>query len=347
MDYLNTTSVVPEDTDPSTSHAKPKYFKIAITMCVLGAIGVLSNAALIVVILINRKMRNSAIILIVNTSVWEIVMLSIFVPFNVSYLLTSCFLFGEFLCKVLNGVALFSSAVLIYTFVALSFDRYIAVAYPLEPNKAWTATRTILTLMIINLAGVILSIPKVVSARVVYFNSNTCPMCLHLNHGTIAAKVYVVLMFMFSYVVPLLFTAFNYGRIARVLFKSVDTNKRHGVDHHANSRIRLARILLVMVVVYAALLLPRHIFLIGYQFMYHDVYRLNQFALRIYGFATVCFLCSSFVNPGVLFFITGYSRNCCKAVKQQSATVLVKYRKSNIRNGTKSTSSSSSARASL
>ncbi|XP_071956945.1 bombesin receptor subtype-3-like [Antedon mediterranea] len=289
-------------------------------------------------------MRSSAIILIVNACFGEIIMLIVFVPFNVSYFLTSTWMFGDFLCKALNGVVHFSSAVTIYTFVALSFDRYVAVAYPLEPGRAWTAKRTILTQLIINLVGIVVSIPKIITAQEIHRPMYMCPQCYYLQHGTKFAKVYVLLVFIVSYVTPLLLTAFNYVRIAIVLFKSVSTNKRHGVNHHTDSRIRLARTLLVMVVVYSLCLLPRYIYSISYQFMFHDVERLNKFAGKFYFFAIVCLLCSSFVNPGVLFFITGYNRSFCKAVKQESAKVLVRYHKSNQR---KDCSSSASASVSI
>jgi len=106
---------------------------VPLIFCVVIVFGCIGNILVIVVVIRNREQYASTTnIFIVNLGVADLAFLVFCVPFHaVIYTSPDTWPFGNVVCKVVHGVQFASMAASIYTLVAMSLDRFLAVGYPL------------------------------------------------------------------------------------------------------------------------------------------------------------------------------------------------------------------------
>jgi len=107
---------------------------VPLIFCVVIVFGCVGNILVIVVVIRNREQYASTTnIFIVNLAVADLAFLVFCVPFHaVIYTSPDTWPFGNIVCKVVHGVQFASMAASIYTLVAMSLDRFLAVGYPLR-----------------------------------------------------------------------------------------------------------------------------------------------------------------------------------------------------------------------
>ena len=107
---------------------------VPLIFCVIIVFGCIGNILVIVVVVRNREQYASTTnIFIVNLAVADLAFLVFCVPFHaVIYTSPDTWPFGNVVCKVVHGVQFASMAASIYTMVAMSLDRFLAVGYPLR-----------------------------------------------------------------------------------------------------------------------------------------------------------------------------------------------------------------------
>ena len=107
---------------------------VPLIFCVVILFGCVGNILVVVVVVRNREQYASTTnIFIVNLAVADLAFLVFCVPFHaVIYTLPDTWPFGDVMCKLVHGVQFASMAASIYTMVAMSLDRFLAVGYPLR-----------------------------------------------------------------------------------------------------------------------------------------------------------------------------------------------------------------------
>ena len=130
--YRNVTEY--DDYDDVCCHVGYERFIVPLIFCVVIVFGCVGNILVIVVVIRNREQYASTTnIFIVNLAVADLAFLVFCVPFHaVIYTSPDTWPFGNVVCKVVHGVQFASMAASIYTLVAMSLDRFLAVGYPLR-----------------------------------------------------------------------------------------------------------------------------------------------------------------------------------------------------------------------
>jgi len=107
---------------------------VPLIFCAVIAFGCIGNILVVVVVIRNREQYASTTnIFIVNLAVADLAFLVFCVPFHaVIYTSPDTWPFGNVVCKVVHGVQYASMSASIYTMVAMSLDRFLAVGYPLR-----------------------------------------------------------------------------------------------------------------------------------------------------------------------------------------------------------------------
>uniref|UniRef100_T1IKZ7 G-protein coupled receptors family 1 profile domain-containing protein n=1 Tax=Strigamia maritima TaxID=126957 RepID=T1IKZ7_STRMM len=129
---------------------------LAFTIIVLVAAG--GNIVVIWVVLEDRRMRTVTNYFLVNLSVADVMVSTANVIFNFIYMLNTDWPFGHALCKITNFSSVLSIAASVFTLVAISVDRYIAIMSPLKPRMSRMTTITIV--LCIWILSALLSLPN-------------------------------------------------------------------------------------------------------------------------------------------------------------------------------------------
>ncbi|CAG9136568.1 unnamed protein product [Plutella xylostella] len=109
-------------------------------MVVVATVG---NLVVVWIVLANKRMRSVTNYFLVNLSVADTMVSTLNVTFNYTYMLYSDWPFGHFYCKFCQFVAVLSISASVFTLMAISIDRYVAIISPLRPRLGKRATLAI------------------------------------------------------------------------------------------------------------------------------------------------------------------------------------------------------------
>ncbi|XP_070581629.1 allatostatin-A receptor-like [Ptychodera flava] len=145
--------------DTLTSFAEPsigiaeKYI-IPVIFGLTCLVGLVGNTLVIFVVLKERKMKTTTNLFILNLSIADFLFLVLSVPFTaVSYALPS-WPFGSVMCKIANYLQFVNLYASVYTLMVMSFDRYLAVVYPIRSMKIRSVRNA--TAVVITMWGVVI-----------------------------------------------------------------------------------------------------------------------------------------------------------------------------------------------
>ncbi|XP_050532584.1 tachykinin-like peptides receptor 99D isoform X2 [Daktulosphaira vitifoliae] len=229
------------------------------------------NLIVIWIVMTNKRMRNVTNYFLVNLSIADAMGSSLNVTVNFSYMLTSNWLFGTIYCKISQFVAVVSIFASVFTLMAISIDRYIAIIHPLRPRLSRKTT-----LMIaagIWLISTILSIPNLI-----FFTTTTTAEKLRDGGERVICYaewpdgsttesfqeyVYNVSFMIITYFVPIGLMGFTYAMIGHELWgsQSIGECTQRQLEHIKSKR-RVVKMMIVVVTIFAICWLPYHIYFI-------------------------------------------------------------------------------------
>nr|CAD7455075.1 unnamed protein product [Timema tahoe] len=152
---------------------KPPLMELNVTFNILVlTIGSLFNGTLLVIFIRERTMRTVANAYIVNLALTDLVLTIGFLPLFTVNILTGKWLFGDIVCKMVNFLGVGMLAVSVYTFSALSAERYYTICNILHLRSNSTCYlnkkhTTLITIISIWVFSCLLSIPYGINARVI------------------------------------------------------------------------------------------------------------------------------------------------------------------------------------
>ncbi|KAJ9579513.1 hypothetical protein L9F63_004832, partial [Diploptera punctata] len=126
----------------------------------------------------HRRMRTVTNYFLVNLSISDLLMSLLNCTFNFIFMINSDWPFGAFYCTVNNFVANVTVAASVFTLVAISMDRYMAIVRPLQHRMSRRRARV--ALVIIWLASGILAVPCLLYSTTMtrrYANAQTRIVC--------------------------------------------------------------------------------------------------------------------------------------------------------------------------
>ena len=246
----------------------PGYERIIVPLifCAVIAFGCVGNVLVIVVVIRNREQYTSTTnIFIVNLAIADLAFLIFCVPFHaVIYTSSETWPFGNIMCKLVHGVQFTSMAASIYTLVAMSLDRFLAVGYPLRTKHLRQPPAALAVVVGVWTASLLLAAPWIVVYTVRQYDlPGFLPFLVCADDwatfGWHRPTGFLVL-FVVNYAVPMasigVLSALTVSRLW-----ATETTSDGGPAQRQSvvAKQRVTRLIIVVVAVFAMCWLPLHI----------------------------------------------------------------------------------------
>lgn len=331
-----------DDTSYIPYYSRPETYLVPIIFLIIFVVGFTGNGLLIFIFSRHKSLRNVPNTFILCLSIGDMMVIVGTIPFiSLIYTLES-WPFGNFICKFSEFMRDLSIGVTSLSLMALSIDRYLAIALALKQvNMSFRSKKmAYVTSGVVWALAIIIAIPGGYSSHVMeYRTSNTTfiHVCYPYPLEWIDwyPKIMVMTKFVLLYVVPLIFISISYALLARHLLLTKKRAKETGVPTPANyknqlkSRAKVAKLVLVFVAIFILSFLPNHVFMLWFYFTYPESMKnYNGFwhFLKIAGY--VLSFANSCTNPFVLYLSSGrfraYYRQylCCLRPRKDHQIIL-------------------------
>lgn len=284
----------------------------------LAVVGFCSNFLVLLVVICNRSLRSTTNIFMANLALADLLFIVICLPFNVITYSSNEWPFPHIWCHFISYTMHVAASASIFTLVAISVDRFIAITQPLKALVFRTTRYTSLILGITWSAAILINLPAFMEYDFPRDTSqklhNRCDDINLAQVGT-AEKIFEFVFFSFSYIIPLAFMIVLYAMTIRQM------NRKSSVTEHQASalkkslsivRRRQTRLLIVVTCAFALCWLPIHLlFLINVQVLIHyDLHgrlslQLCHLAARLLAYTNSC------ANPFLYAFLFVRVRKAC------------------------------------
>ena len=200
----------------SLYYEEPLWLQVvfAIIFAIITVLGLGGNAIVCYIVLGNARMRTVTNYFVVNLAVGDMLMATMCVNFTFYSTMYEFWPFGAIMCKCVSFFQSVAVSVSIFTLVAISLDRYIAIIHPLRPKPE--SKRTLIAIGIVWTCACAISVPTAVFTEYTYYNgSSSCSESSDWENS----KLYSITAMLLQYFLPLTILAFAYGRIGFRVWK--------------------------------------------------------------------------------------------------------------------------------
>ncbi|XP_046643009.1 neuromedin-K receptor-like isoform X2 [Daphnia pulicaria] len=282
-------------------------------------VAIVGNTLVAWIVLAHRRMKTVTNYFLVNLSLADLTMSLFNCIFNFTFMLNSHWPFGGFYCTVNNFIANVTVAASVFTLVAISFDRYIAIVHPLRPRMSKCIARIAITL--IWLASCILAVPCLLYSQIIshkYSNGEIRIVCIVVWPDGLPSVsqqdfIYNIVFTVLTYLIPVSVMGVCYSRMSYILWRSQtigELNQRQAES--IQSKRKVVRMFMVIVMLFAVCWLPYHGYFV-YQFIDDQVisYKYVQHIfLAFYWLA----MSNAMINPLVYYYMNARFRQYFKTV---------------------------------
>ena len=249
-EYLDAATYDPESyqTTPSYNgtfnyadyyYKEPIWLQVLFAICFgsVTALGVGGNAIVCYIVLSDPQMRTGTNYFIVNMAIGDILMAIFCVNFTFYSTLYWTWPFGIVTCKIVSFVQSVSVSVSIYTLVAMTMDRYVAIVHPLKVKTSSGSSKRKYMIAFIWLGACAWALPVAIYSSVQ--SGNGISSCLESNNWN--SRVYSVLGMVLQYFLPLAVLALGYWRIGKILWgqKTVGEVEDAGAKQRTDAKKRV------------------------------------------------------------------------------------------------------------
>ncbi|XP_034829950.1 tachykinin-like peptides receptor 99D isoform X1 [Maniola hyperantus] len=266
--YVNTTRNI---TEVYQSFILPWWRQVLWTALFAGMVVVatVGNLVVIWIVLANKRMRSVTNYFLVNLSVADAMVSTLNVTFNFTYMLYSDWPFGHFYCKFCQFIAVLSISASVFTLMAISIDRYVAIMSPLQPRLGKRATLGIAAAIWVG--SCIISSPNLI-----YFTTEvdllpdgtTRRVCFPDWPDGITTEsrleyIYNVTFMVLTYFLPIISMTYTYAKVGVELWgsKSIGECTQRQLDN-VKSKRRVVKMMIVVVSIFAVCWLPFHVYFV-------------------------------------------------------------------------------------
>ncbi|XP_031640624.1 neuropeptide CCHamide-1 receptor-like [Contarinia nasturtii] len=315
-----TTPINTEEVSYKGYQYRPETYIVPIIFGIIFLAGLMGNGMLIAVIIKHRAMRNVPNTHILSLSIADLILILTAVPFvSVVYTVES-WPWGDRMCILSEFMKDFSTGVSVFTLVAMSLDRFVAIVNPLRRFRGTgvSGKRTTLATFIIAafiwMLAIICAIPALIGSNVkyAYVNKHTSfKYCYPFPEewGPDYPKAVVLAKFLVYYAIPLVIIGLFYIMIAvHLAYGAGVPGEMQGAVRQVKARRKVAITVITFVVIFCICFFPQHAFMLWFYFNKNSHAEYNTFwhVLRIIGF------CLSFgnscANPIALYFVSAAFR---------------------------------------
>ncbi|RLU19160.1 hypothetical protein DMN91_007717 [Ooceraea biroi] len=208
------------------------------------------NLIVIWIVLAHRRMRTVTNYFLVNLSIADAMVSTLNVTFNYTYMLNSHWPFGMLYCKICQFIAVLTICASVFTLMAISIDRYMAIVNPLRRRMGKKATLCVA--IIIWIVGAILSLPMLLFYTTYtqnFMNGEVRVICYSdwpdrdddgLSYDE---YLYNVVFMILTYFLPIGSMTFTYARVGLELWGSQsigEATARQLENIRSKRRVRIA-----------------------------------------------------------------------------------------------------------
>ncbi|XP_059617778.1 tachykinin-like peptides receptor 86C [Phlebotomus argentipes] len=275
-------------------------------------IAITGNCIVLWIVLAHRRMRTVTNYFLLNLSVADLLMSSLNCVFNFIFMLNSDWPFGPVYCTINNFIANVSVAASVFTLVAISFDRYIAIVRPLRHRTSRKKARIFL-LIIWALSGILASPCLLYSTtETMRYNGKTRTQCYMIwpdgSYPTsMADYIYNLVFLTLTYGIPMLIMIVCYSLMGKELWgsRSIGEHTERQLES-MKSKKKVVRMFIIIVTIFAICWLPYQLFFV---YAYHNKQvtskiHAQQMYLAFYWLA----MSNAMVNPLIYYWMNGRFR---------------------------------------
>ncbi|CAF1268689.1 unnamed protein product, partial [Didymodactylos carnosus] len=318
----------------------PGYLQITALFIytLLSILTITSNIFVCLVVFCYQRMVTVTNLFIVNLAISDLLVGIFCIPIVlISDYLLSNWPFGAFMCKFFSFAQSVCVTCTIYTLIAMSIDRYLAVVHPMNPLKI-TQGQCKKMLAFIWLFAISFSIP-------VYIEMNTRVVCFKREDGThfqmtceasdlskSIQTAYNIASIVMIYFIPLVVLSIVYIHLGQTLNKSRAPGEAHS-ERDAKmekSKRKVIKMCCIVVIMFGICWLPMQIYInilrqflevIGYKYIPH-----LYFAFHIMAMSNSCInpfiygVMSSKFRNGYLYFLKCQQRSMRKNTLSSART---------------------------
>ncbi|XP_051967835.1 gastrin-releasing peptide receptor [Xyrauchen texanus] len=284
---------------------------IATVYALIITVGLIGNVTLIWTFCIVKSMRNVPNLFMSSLALGDVLLLVTCAPVDASKFLSDEWLFGRLGCKLIPFIQLTSVGVSVFTLTALAADRYKAIVKPMDVQTSNATLKVFLRAASIWLLSMVLAVPEAVFSDLHTFHipksNDTFMACAPYPHaGDLHPKIHSMSSFLILYITPLFIISLYYIFIAKSLIRSATDMPVEGNAHkrrQIESRMRLAKTVLVFVGLFAICWLPNHVIYLYRSYHYTEVdtsmaHFIFSVCARILAFTNSC------MNPFTLYLLS-------------------------------------------
>ncbi|XP_064633692.1 QRFP-like peptide receptor [Lineus longissimus] len=274
--------------------------------------GLLGNVLVIFVFWRNRRMRTVTNSFLVNLAVCDLMVVCICMPFTLAVDVYTNWIYGDVMCKIVNFTQGLSVSSSILTLSVISAERFMAINKPLKARAFLTRQRAYKILFVLWLVSGIIVLPELIFRHdriietifVVELRA-----CVETWYPPGLKYAYVFSLLILTYLIPLLTIIVGYVRISAKLWrKDEHLHAGQGSGEGAfpkqaakalASRRKVAKMLVVLVILFALSWLPKHTTSLLLDFLSKDGESSDaiQALRKTYSFALWFALSNSSLNP--------------------------------------------------
>lgn len=222
----------------------------------IGIVGLVGNALVVLVVAANPGMRSTTNLLIINLAVADLLFVIFCVPFTATDYVMPRWPFGDLWCKVVQYFIVVTAHASVYTLVLMSLDRFMAVVHPIASMSIRTERNALLAIACTWVVILTTAIPVGIchgEREYSYFqrNHSSCVFLEELGYSKVGFQMS---FFLSSYVVPLALISVLYMCMLTRLWKSAPGGRVSAESRRGRKRV--TRMVVVVVVVFAVCWCP-------------------------------------------------------------------------------------------
>ncbi|CAI5448189.1 unnamed protein product [Caenorhabditis angaria] len=271
MDYPSDNfTEYPSYDDSLLQHSPELTILISVAYGFIFFTGVLGNTFVVLAVCAHKNLNITTDYLILALALADLFILWVCLPTTLANNIFNRWLFGSLLCRLSTWANATSSCTSVYTLVAVTADRYLAICHTMKYNTSWDREYTKYVIFVIWIISAIAGIPNFFLYDAVIFvmvfkdgawdiervyseQSQAINICM--QESDYQTVFFVTINLCFAFVIPFGLILFLYTKI----FITVSTHRSLAIDARAREdrvKLRVATMMLTVIISFAICWLP-------------------------------------------------------------------------------------------
>ncbi|XP_033630595.1 galanin receptor type 1-like [Asterias rubens] len=292
----------------ATQEEIPFLYTIKVVTSVLFSLvfvlGVLGNTLVILAATGRiRGLHKTMSVLILNLSFADLLYLVFCLPFHATLITVPSWMFGGFMCKMVQFLIYASMCASSFTLVAMSMDRYFAVVHPLKFFGVRTLRNVICVISFIWALAIACAAPFLFvfeTFDMLDANGDEVSYCVEVwpddnprDDIKLSRRYFYTFLFVISYMLPLLLMITSYLLILRALWTTFKPSEDSESSAN-NAKKKVTLIVSVVVLAFGICWLPHHIM---YMWILYGDFPFTDGTLVLKVTEIIMSSCNSCLNP--------------------------------------------------